>query len=194
MGNDLVVAIQNPLIFKSNVGGRETQGYEATVLMDLAEIILEARDAKALKTDTEKRYAIAADILVRSLAKVGIVSLVDEVTGYQEVRDRLALQKILEKYITDEWAKWTRTFPESFYKELFRLKGIPYPPSSGRKPSYVGHWTNDIIYSRLAPGVLTTLREKNPRNQLGNRPRKHHQYLTRDYGHPELKQHLSLFE
>jgi hypothetical protein len=130
---------------------------------------------------------------MRALARVGITALVDEATGYQEVRDRLALQKILEKYITDEWAKWSRTFPEDFYKNLFRLKGLTYPydTKSKRKPSYVGHWTNDIVYSRLAPGVLDALRQKNPRTEAGGRSRKHHQHLTRDYGHPALKEHLS---
>ena len=128
----------------------------------------------------------------RSLAKLGIVALVDEATGYQEVRDRLALQKILEKYITDEWAKWTKRFPNDFYRHLFRLKKMPFPPAEGtQKPSYVGHWTNDVVYSRLAPGILKKLREVNPRAPTGHRLRKHHQHLTEDVGVPELQQHLS---
>ena len=189
--NDLSMAIQDPIKFYG-VGNRETSGYEATVLQELCEAILNARDAGVLKTEQEKRYAKFADILIRSFAKIGIIALVDEATGYQEVRDRLALQKILDKILTDEWAKWTKTFPDEFYRELFRLKKMPYPPGdSGRKPGFVGHWTNDIIYSRLAPGVLKTLKKKNPRQQSGNRKRKHHQYFTRDYGHPELKTHLS---
>jgi hypothetical protein len=136
--------------------------------------------------------AAQCEIITRVLAKVGIIALVDEVTGYQDIRDREALQKILEKYLTDEWAKWTKTFPDDYYRELFRLKSIAYPTGSGtRKPMYVGHWTNDIVYDRLAPGVLNALKEKNPRSAAGGRARKHHQHLTRDYGHPALKEHLS---
>lgn len=191
LSKELSVAIENPIKFYG-IGNRETSGYEATVLQELCEAILNARDADALKTDQEKRYAKYADILIRSFAKIGIIALVDEATGYQEIRDRVALQKILDKYITDEYSKWTKTFPDEFYKELFKLKDIPYPPGdSGKKPSYVGHWTNDIIYSRLAPGVLNKLKEKNPRQISGNRKRRHHQYLTKDYGHPELKELLS---
>ena len=70
--------------------------------------------------------------------------------------------QVYKKYLTDEWAKWTKTFPDDYYKELFRLKGIPYPPVSINKPSYVGHWTNDLIYNRLAPGVLKELKKKIP--------------------------------
>ena len=129
---------------------------------------------------------------MRSLAKLGIVALVDEATGYQDVRDRLALQKILEKYITDEWARWTRRFPSDFYRHLFRLKNSQFPPMDGKNtPSYVGHWTNDVVYSRLAPGILKKLREVNPKTASGNRARKHHQHLTDDVGVPELQQHLS---
>ena len=67
---------------------------------------------------------------------------------------------------------------------------MPYPPPEGRKPSFVGHWTNDVVYKRLAPGVLNRLRELNPRKKSGHREHKHHQYFTEDYGVPELKQHL----
>jgi hypothetical protein len=42
------------------------------------------------------------ELVHRGLARVGIVALVDEATGYQEIRDRLALQAILDKYVTDE--------------------------------------------------------------------------------------------
>jgi hypothetical protein len=116
---------------------------------------------------------------------------VDEVTGYVEVEKRELLQAILNKWIRDEWAKWTKRFPDEFYKELFRLRNIPYPPQSMKRPQYIGHWTNDMVYSRLAPGVLKALREKNPRQPFGNRSHRHHQFLTEDLGIPELQNHLS---
>lgn len=172
--------------------GAKAFGYPAELLPKVCDVFIDAEEAGAL-THNQKHVAKKAHILIRGLAHVGILALVDEATGYQEVRDRQALQAILDKYLTDEWAKWTKTFPDEYYKHLFRLKGIPYPPGNGtQKPSYVGHWTNDIVYSRLAPGVLKELKTKNPRRpETGTRQRKHHQYFTRDYGHPELKEHLS---
>ena len=50
----------------------------------------------------------------RRLANVGIIALVDEATGYQEVRDRVALQEVLKKYITGALYEWAQTFPLSF--------------------------------------------------------------------------------
>lgn len=183
--------VLNQIEYK-NLSGQITQGYDAKVLPLLCDVYLEARRSEAL-TKQQQRLAVASEILVRSFAKIGIIALIDEATGYQEIRDRIALQKILDKYLTDEWAKWTKTFPDDYYKELFRLKNVSYPPvpSSTKKPSYVGHWTNDIVYARLAPGVLKALKKNNPRLPSGYRVRRHHQYLTRDYGHPELKDLLS---
>jgi hypothetical protein len=187
--NELQVA-SSQMIFKPLKGARAF-GFPAELLPKVCEVFLKARDAGVI-TLGQKHIAEKADILIRGLARVGITALVDEATGFQEIRDRLALQKILEKYLTDEWAKWTKTFPNDFYRQLFRLKGLSYPPPlSGKKPSYVGHWTNDIIYKRLAPGVLKALKEKTPRLASGTRVRKFHQSLTRDYGHPALKELLT---
>ena len=191
INNSLAMALSEPIRFiRPGRGGKLAVGFEATILADICDALLSARQSKVL-TPKQHISADQCEMLTRSFAKVGIIALVDEVTGYEEVRDRLALQAILDKYLTDEWAKWTRIFPDEFYKELFRLKGIPYPPSTMNKPSYVGHWTNDIIYKRLAPGVLHELRTKNPPLSSGNRKLRHHQFLTRDYGNPELKALLS---
>jgi len=193
IGEDLAARLAEPIEYQPMHGGRTGHGYEATLLPEICYVFLDAKKRKALKAN-QLHLAEAAEILVRGFAHVGIVALVDEATGYQEVRDRLALQAILDKYLTDEWAKWTKMFPDEFYIELFRLRGIPYPPPGKHRnwrPSYVGHWTNDIVYSRLAPGILKELKKKNPVTERGYRKGRHHQLFTRDYGHPALKEHLA---
>lgn len=180
-------------ITKCKKGQTLVHGFSGPLLIDLCDAIIEVKNTPHLKlTVRQQIIAKQAEIIIRTVAKVGIIALIDEATGYQEVRDRLALQKILDKYLKDEWAKWTKTFPNEFYKHLFRLKGLPYPPSeSSKRPRYVGHWTNDIIYSRLAPGVLTELKKKNPSDLPGKRrKRKFFQYLTEDIGDPVLKELL----
>lgn len=184
-----------PIFYRTSTG-KKGVGYDAELLPMVCEVYLQLRDSTLQNAGkipaTFAHIIVACDILMRGLATVGIVALVDEATGYQEIRDRKALQVILDKYITDEMAKWTKTFPDEFYKELFRLKGLDYPTPGGKKPQYVGHWTNNVIYSRLAPGVREALKKKNPReSKSGNRKHKDHQFLTRDYGHPELQELLS---
>jgi len=193
INKELAMELDQPIRFiRPGRGGILAAGFKAETLPNICDAVLEARNSGALTGKRQLEVAKQCEIVVRALSRVGINALIDEVTGFQEVRDRDALQKILDRYITDEWAKWTKTFPDDFYKELFRLKGMEYPTASGKKPQYVGHWTNDIIYDRLAPGVKKTLKDKNPREvKSGARKRKHHQHLTKDYGHPELKELLS---
>lgn len=71
---------------------------------------------------------------------------------------------------------------------MFRLRGLPYD-GSVKRPGYVGHLTNDIVYARLAPGVLRELRDRNPAID-GRRKHRHFQWLTQDIGHPKLQEHL----
>ena len=134
-----------------------------------------------------------ADMVIRAFAKVGIIALIDEATGYQAERvrkDELELQRILAAYISPELMPWAKKFPDEFYEQLFRLRGWQYKPISVRKPRIVGKITSQIVYEKLPPGVLEEMREKNPADEEGRRKRKHHQFLTEDIGHPHLKDHL----
>jgi hypothetical protein len=184
----LKAQIESPVIFYPS-RGRSAFGYEASILADLCEMLLDARD-RGLLFGRQKNYAAFSEIMIRALAKVGIIALVDEATGYQEIRDKLALQKILEKYLLQEYAKWAKRFPDEFYFEMFRLKGWQWKGMSVNRPSVVGRYTNDIVYERLAPGVLTELKKLNPKDEKGNRKVKHQQFLTPDTGLPALDKHL----
>lgn len=188
ISNDLEVT-SSQIEFKPMKGFRAF-GYPAELLPKVCEVFLKARDKKVLLPQ-QAHIAEKADILMRGLAHVGINALVDEATGYQEVRDRQALQKILELFISKELLKWTKRFPDDFYKEMFRLKGWDFPKLGTSKPQVVGHYTNDIVYDRLAPDILEELKRINPPDEKGNRPHKHHQWLTPDIGHPKLRDHIS---
>ena len=191
--NDLIVAINNPIKFigRSPKGlGSTSDGYEATVLQELCDALLDARDRGDLVTDQERRYVQFADLLIRAFARVGIVALVDEATGYQEVRDRKALQAILDRYLAKELAAWAKRFPDEFYKEMFRLKGWAFNPASVSRPGVVGKYTVNLVYERLAAGLVEELERINPKQESGSRRSKHHQWLSSDVGHPALAQHL----
>jgi hypothetical protein len=168
--------------------GQLAYGYEATVLADICEAVLKAREEGKLQSQ-QLHIAQQCEILVRGFARVGIIALVDEATGYQDARARDALAKILEAFVAKELRKWVRTFPADFYKEMFRLRGLPYT-GKVQLPSYIGHLTNDLVYSRLAPGVLEELKRKSPKDESGRRKNKLFMWLTEDVGHPKLLQHL----
>lgn len=188
MNNALIMSIDNPVEIKGKTP-KPVHGYRAEILADICDAILEARKVGALKTEQEIRYGHFAETLVRGFARVGIAALVDEATGYQEVRENQALQQILDKFLSDEKRKWSKTFPDEFWHKLVRIKGYDSYYAL-KRPAFVGHWVNDIVYSRLAPGIKDRLKEINPRTENGNRKNKHHQHLTEDHGLPELQDHL----
>lgn len=187
--NDLRTLVSSPHKYKDPRGGPIRIGFEAMFLPKVCDVWLKARDAGAL-TKIQKPVAERAEILMRGLAHVGIVALVDEATGYQEVRDRLALQAILDAYLRKELAAWAKRFPDEFYQQMFRLRGWQWRGMSVNRPSVVGKYTNDIVYERLAPGIVEQLQQRNPKDEKGQRRVKHHQWLTEDIGHPALAQHL----
>jgi hypothetical protein len=95
------------------------------------------------------------------------------------------MQHILDEFLSKELARWSKRFPDTFYKEIFRLKGWKYDPASVKRPSVIGYYTKDIVYSRLAPGVLEELEKQNP-TENGKRKAKHHQWLSPGIGHAKL--------
>lgn len=169
--------------------GIKAEGFDAALLPMVCEIYLHARQS-GLLVGQQMAVAQRCEMLVRSLAKVGITALIDEATGYQQVRDRDALQALLDKYLLQEHAAWAKRFPDEFYRQMFRLKNWEFPTPGGARPGVVGKYTLDIVYERLAPGLVDELKERNPKSEAGHRRTKHHQWLTDDVGHPALTNHI----
>jgi hypothetical protein len=67
---------------------------------------------------------------------------------------------------------------------------MDYPNDTPQRPRYFGVLTNDIVYDRLAPGVLEELKKINPKYESGRRQHKHFQWLTSNRGYPKLREHL----
>ena len=177
-----------PIVFQTEKGVRAF-GYRAELLPQVCDVYLGARAADAL-LPSQQKFAQACEVMMRGLAHVGIVALVDEATGFQSERARNALAQILEAFIAKELQPWVKTFPTEYYQELFRLRGLEFPASTVKKPQYFGVLTNDIVYKRLAPGVLDELKRVTPRNEDGRPKAKYFQSLTSNTGYPKLREHL----
>jgi len=171
--------------------GKQNAGYNALILPKLCNVYLDARRQEAL-TKRQDDLAVAAEILLGALGSVGIIALVDEATGFQHVRDSQALQEILNLYIGKELAKWAKRFPDEFYKEIFRLRGWNYDPTSSKRPMYMARITIDLVFDRIGPGLTRELQERRQEilESTGKRG-KLHQVMTPDVGHPALQHHIS---
>lgn len=177
---------------------KDAQGFEGPDIIDFLDMYLKARDANALLPN-QLHLAEKAEKIIRSVAKVGIIALIDEATGYQDERIKVKdeLRTFLDRFLRqDKYAGWTKRFPDEFYKHIYRLKGWDWSTTQrqGNKKVYysiVHRYTNDIIYKRLGPAVLEELERLNPIQISGSRKVKHHQWLSDDLGHPQLTQHFN---
>ena len=181
-----------PVIFRSprggGRGGNRSFGYLADLLPAVCNVYLDARRAGSLLPQ-QWHVADACEILLRGLAHDGIIGLVDEATGYQEFRAKRRPPTNPHAFLRKEFAAWAKTFPDEFYQEIFRLRGWPWKGRGINPPQIVAYYTKDIVYHRLAPGLVDELERRNPMVN-GRRQGANTQLLTDDVGHPALAQHL----
>lgn len=166
-------------------------GYEATLLVDLCTAIIDAYNGRA--DSVEKELYLAANIILKAVAKTGIIALVDEATGYNKEKSRAKdeLQKFLASFINQEAGTWVKTFNDTFFEDIYKMRNWTWEQTY-KRPSFVGKIINDIVYERIAPAVLKELKALNPKQEDGTRRYRFHQFLTSDIGRPALKQHLAI--
>jgi hypothetical protein len=190
IGPELHEGLNTRYLYKTpGRAGLAAHGIRAELYPMICDVFLKARDHKVLLPSQEE-LAAAADILMRALAHTGIIALVDEATGYQKKRPIDALARILEAFIAKELQPYVPTFQPDYYEQLFRLRGLDYKTDSVKRPQYFGWLTNDIVYKRLAPGVLAELKRVLQRNDNGRPTHKYFQRLTANKGYPKLREHL----
>ena len=185
----LRIALCEPVVFTGRGGLR--RGVDATLLSEICEAWLEAHQAGVLQPHMH-RIAENADALMRASANVGITALIDEATGYQKVRDRLELHRILEAHLPEELSPWTRQFPDEFFRELFRLRGWQYSPVSVKRPRGVGRIITALIYDKLPGDVIEELGHRSL--FAGDDRRARHQrrlFLADVVGHSHLDRHIA---
>lgn len=158
-------------------------GYDAEVLVEICELYLDARAEGALHP-RQQRLARMAEAVVRACAKVGIIALVDEATGYQKVRKDRELQLKLQAFIADDMQEWARMFPDEFWFELARLEGIRYSPRN--RPLRWGKYVMAFVYDAIDPEVGKELRKLNPEP---HHRKNHHQWL-RDFGRDKVNNQI----
>lgn len=159
-------------------------GFEATKLIEICDLYLAAREQGLLK-GSQRRLADQAEIVVRACAKVGIIALIDEATGYQKHRAKRDLQLKLQAFIADEMQEWARMFPEEFWLELARLEGVRYSPRN--RPLRWGRYVMMFVYDAIDKDVGRALRRKNPNPRF---LRNHHQWL-RKFGRSQVHDQIT---
>lgn len=183
INNDLLSG-SNVITFRGVSG--KNYGYEAKIIPEICRVYLDARNAGIL-TANQLPTARRCEIILHSLAKVGITALIDSATGYEVDREKYELQKLFNKFISDELRPWTKKFPDSFFENIKRLYGLQHLKGN---PSFCGHIINGLIYDEISPDIKTELQKRNPITEEGYRKVRHHQLLTTDIGCPALEKQI----
>jgi hypothetical protein len=187
---ELVEAIKQPLRYRG-IKGSIAEAIPGQILRRICNVWVRAHRAGVLGP-TQVKIADKAEFLLNALADVAIIALIDEATGYQKRRAHDELQKILQAYVAPELLPWHLRFPISYYEQIHRVMNWPYDASSTKRTAYIGKLTNKLIYEKLPPGVLPTLRKKNPSNPVTRRRRhRHHQFLTNEIGNVHLEKQIT---
>ena len=192
LSDTLRTQIKNPISFYT-IRGELADGYRAETLIEVCDAIIEAKNQLRL-APSQAFLAIQAEIIFRSAAKLGIVALVDEATGYQD-KTRDEYRRLFDQFVQSEFTQWEKEFPEKFFDMIYRLYGLQrQKPDTSRHPQFFGHFIRKYVYYPLANSngaILERLEEKNPVVYVsGSRKRRFFQYLSDDVGLPAFRQHL----
>src|SRR5947208_12062569 len=151
--------------------GVKINGYKATLLPDICLGMLEARRNIRL-LPRQSIVANQCEILLGAFAKVGIIALVDEATGYQYERERFELNRIFKLLILEDgiFSEVKRMFPLGFYRDLFGVYDVDFTAKNIRKsPRFIGFLTNELIYKNLPEGsfILAKIKARTPKTKGG---------------------------
>lgn len=136
------------------------RGITAENFLAICQGYVEALRQNSLSTERQREIAIRCSILLSSCAKVGLIALIDEATGYQYERAEDALEIKLRAFIAEELRAWEKTFPDEMWEEFGRLTN--WSGSLHSRPKWWGKLVTELVYDTLDPDVAEYLKENKP--------------------------------
>jgi hypothetical protein len=167
------------------VVNKRVVGFSAETFIEICRAYVKALSDGVLGTDRQREIAVKASMFLASCAKVGLIALIDEATGYQYDRAVDALTVKLKAFLADEMREWEKTFPNDLWIEFGRL--TKWKGSVTQRPKYWGHLVTELVYGYLDSDVTKWLKDNHPQPRHG---RNWHQWLSEQYGLQKLVQHI----
>lgn len=172
-----------PLRFYTETG-KEGACYALSTLRDICEALHLAATAGVLPPGMSGAAAVGRRLRAFDL-EASLTRFANAAIGFDPDAAARALGQL-----TDDAGRRQNTFPDEFYVELYRLRGLPPYTGATRRPSYFGTLTNNIVYKRLAPGLLDELKDGIDRGETGKHKKRLFQRLSTTRGYPQLLDHL----
>ena len=171
-------------VTEADINGQIVPTYDATDFIDVCVAFIEASEKGEKLSVAQQEIVEQAQKFIIASAKTGITGLIDEATGYQNVRPANELEMKMAFFLADELRPWEKTFPDQFWVELGRLTGWT---DIKRRPKYWGKLVNEFIYEALDKDVAKYLQENKPPKYTGQR---YHQWLHENRGVKTLTEHI----
>lgn len=184
--------IENHLVFKP-LSGDPAHGYEATVLIELCDFLMQIRGDLL---GNQAFLAEQAETIIRAAAKLGIIALIDEATGFIDDKRREEYRELWQSFIREEAAKWEKAeFPDELFNIMYKLYGLRrLNPNSTKHPKFFAKFLRKYVYQPLANSRGAILQELDLKNPVvyasGGRRYKMFQFLSEEVGLPELRKHI----
>jgi len=189
---ELRAKIENPIIFKP-LSGDPAHGFEAVVLIELCDFLMEIRDQLL---GTQAFLAQQAEAIIRSAAKIGIIALIDQATGFVDDKRREEYLELWQDFIREEARKWEEAeFPDDLFNLMCKLYGLKrLNPNSSKHPKFFAKFLRKYVYKPLAHSKGAILDELDAKNPVvyanGGRRYKMWQFLSEEVGLPSLRKHI----
>lgn len=172
-------------------GKSEKVGYNARIITKMCKMYLDARRDGVL-TSKQLHLAEKSEILQSAFADLGVITLIDEATGFQRDRSHDALRLLLERYISEGMRRWIKTFPDSFFRELDKLYDNETTKSQ-KRPQYYGNFINRYVYDPIEHGYIKQKLDALNITDKGKRKARFHQWLS-DEGKQVLTRQIGRVE
>lgn len=193
VGRELASALSNPLVFQGLAPGpggtgmppMRVHGYDVTILIDVCNAILMARDDGRLER-RQQHIARAAQVIVNASAKAGIQGLVYALAGYDATKAEVIAA--FKFYVREEAREYEKEFPTQLYEEWYRLYELPKPERN--RPWKFRTLTINHVYTPLARSdgkILKLLRDGKAAGS--DKTKRLHQFLS-EVGVKALRTHL----
>lgn len=189
IGAEVRKKLENPIKFQWGTGGANSQppsviyGFDATLLIDICNAIIEAEGAGKLRRPAVARQA---RIILTASGKSGIQRLVYDLAGYSPSAEEAI--NAFKLYVMEEAKKYESEFPNEIYFQWHRLYELDVLERG--KPWQFKHLTVNHVYYPLAKSngkLLILLRALKAKG--GDRQKKLFQFLN-DIGARALRMQL----
>lgn len=176
ISDELREKLNNPIVFNRNINSSASEqiayGYDVTILIDLCNVILAAKNAGEKFSE---KVAQQAQIIISASAKLGIQELVYKLAGFDSTKEQII--SAFKRFVNEEAKKYEKIFPSELYIQWARIYELEIPNRGF--PWEFKRLTIQHIYYPLAQSkghLLELLRQSKEKN--GKRHTKLHQFLN----------------